>query len=228
MNFGHNSLFKFIGVFFLCFTTFYFLYKLEFVQKPIFGIIYSISNNLLSHVYNHTLVKVVPMRRENSHIYYEGVNLSINNPEYNTAFDSRIIMINEKVLKNQIDEARKFNNGSINFQMHSFKFSVWNFILLPFTIIFSFIIGHILVFRYSLKVSLLSIGIILASIIIQIFIILTNFRSQAINLEKFEFNSTLIQAFSKMHNLFHIEFTFSFVMIIYLLTHWKYIFEHKN
>ena len=187
--------------------------------------VHSSANMAINHFYDNTLVKVLPMKRGNTDISFEGSKLSINNLDYNPDYDSRIIMINEKILKMQIQNAKQTEGSKPNLQIQSFKFSMWNFVLLPITILLSLIIAHSSIFKFSLMANIYAIILTFLMIILQTTVILTNFRSQALNLEKLEINEYIIYWLRKMHNLFHIEFTFVTVMIVYLFVFWKLIFN---
>lgn len=225
MNFGYKEIIKFIGIFFFCYLIFFLGFKQETIKKSSLVLIHSLSNTMANQFYDQTLVKVIPMIQGNSNIFYEGKKLTINNSDYNPEFDTRIIMINEKLLKAQINGTLSSDNSPQDIQIHSFKFSIWNFILLPLTILVSLIIAHTFIFKFSMKANIYAISLTLSLIFIQTAIVLTNFRSQALHLEKFELNETITSFLSKLHNLFQIEFTLVTVMIVYLLVFWKQIFS---
>ncbi len=225
LYFGYKEIIQFIGIFFFCYLTFYLGFQQENIKKFSLELVHSTANMAINHFYDNTLVKVLPMKRGNTDISFEGSKLSINNLDYNPDYDSRIIMINEKILKMQIQNAKQTEGSKPNLQIQSFKFSMWNFVLLPITILLSLIIAHSSIFKFSLMANIYAIILTLLMIILQTTVILTNFRSQALNLEKLEINEYIIYWLSKMHNLFHIEFTFVTVMIVYLFVFWKLIFN---
>lgn len=164
------------------------------------------------------------MINTSTQLQYQGVLIKVDNTENYPLYDTRINLINEKILSQQVIETKKTGVNTIALQMHSYKFSFWSFVLLPFTLLISLLFAHAMVFNYSKRSMIISMAFLIAMIFIQFVMVLISMRSQAGNLEPFEFSISIQNSFRKLSTLFHIEFTYVSVMAIYLFLHWKMIF----
>ncbi|MCC6815075.1 MAG: hypothetical protein IT267_01520 [Saprospiraceae bacterium] len=163
------------------------------------------------------------MKNNSSVLNYKSYKISLGNSEVIHNYDTRINLINESFLLQQLEDLRNNRSTTITLKMHSYKFSIFSFFILPLSILVSLIVSHVLVFKYKFKLLLTTSVLVIGLLIFQFIVVLISMRSQAIELDPYALNKGIQSIAVKIHNLFHIEFNFFVIMIIYLTCNFKSI-----
>ncbi len=168
------------------------------------------------------------MMEKNTHLIYQGLSFDLNNNEVIEGYDTRINLINKKILNSQIEHFKKTGINTIEIKMHSFKFSYRDFFILPLLTLISLILASSLIYKKNIKQFFIATSVAFVFLLIQFIIIIIGMRINASNLEPFKLNTNLEFILLKLTNLFHIEFNYMLMMLIFLISHWTLIFDTKE